>query len=120
MIMRAWSWRLAAVGVAALLIPACKSTPVASVLLMDTFNGSNLSTNWTIGGTGSAVRDTLNGFQDTTSLRLSGTAGQAPTADSKATFNAAAMTFSVHMAADTAAGTDVGVGSIIIKDNFGA
>lgn len=118
MITKAWVWRVALIGVAGILIPACKATPSAAVLLMDSFNGTFPGTAWATGGTGSAVKDTLIGF-DPPSLRLSGTGGQTVTADTTATFNAAAMTFSVHMAADTAAGTDVGVGSIIIKDTFG-
>jgi len=119
MIMKAWAWRLAVVGVAAAVIPACKATPTAAVLLMDTFNNPVLTTNWTLGGTGSVVRDTGNGFTDTTSLRMSGTVTQNATATSKTTFNVTAVTFSVHMAADTGGAAGVGVGKITINDNVG-
>jgi hypothetical protein len=123
MMTRAWARRLAAMLIAGLLIPACKDADSASILFMDQFNGVFPGTAWTPATTGSAtaVRDVANGAGTSppfASLRMSASAGTSSvTAETTASFNAPSTTFSVHMAADTSAGTDVGTGSIVIRDN---
>jgi hypothetical protein len=119
MIAKAWVRRLAVIGIAAALGPACKGSASSAVLFLEIFSGMFPGTNWTTTGTGTAAKDATEGFPDPDSLKLSGTAGQDISAETQSGFNALAMTFSVHMAADTALGTDVGTGIIRINDNLG-
>src|SRR4030095_1958809 len=94
MITKTWAWRMALIGIAGILIPACKATPAPAVLFMDVFNGTFPGTAWTVGGTGGAVKDTLHGVSDpVSSLRLSGSGGQSVTADTTAALHRAGLTF---------------------------
>lgn len=121
MMTRAWAWRFAAVMIAGLLIPACKDAGVPAVLFLDTFNGAYPGTNWSPSATGSAtaVKDVTNGVGSIppfeSLVMTSSAAASSVTAETTSSFNPAAVTFSVMMAADTASGSD-GIGTITIRD----
>lgn len=118
---KAWAGRLAATAIAALLIPACKDAGVPVTLFLETFNGAYPGTSWSPSVTGSAtaVKDVTNGVGSTPPFAsLVMTASAAPSSvatETTASFNPAAMTVSVAMAADTATGND-GIGTITIRD----
>jgi hypothetical protein len=126
MMTRAWAWRFAAIAIAGLLIPACRAADSGTILFMDQFNGAFPGTAWTTAqtGSGTVVRDVANGVESNppfTSLRMSSSAGTSSvTAETTTSFNSPSAVFSVHMAADTSAGTDVGTGSIVVRDNSAA
>lgn len=118
MITRAWTSRLAAMAFAVLLLPACKATKTPTVLLFEQF-GTFPGTNWTTPaptGSATAVKDVLNGHTDPPSLRMTASStGSSVTTETTASFNAPSVSFAVHMAADTAGGSD-GIGTITIRD----
>ena len=122
MMTKAWAWRLAAMSVAAILIPACKGSDVPATLFLDTFTGAYPGTNWVEAaptGTAAVVKDVTNGVGTTppfACVRINASsASSAITTETASTFNAAAATFVVYMAADTGTGTD-GIGTVKILD----
>jgi len=121
MITKAWAWRAAMIGAAAFLIPACSDT-TSGFLLNEQFNGTFPGTAWTLAGSAAAVKDLSIGTGSPPkppSLRMSSVAApDSVTATSTTLLNADAVTVAVSIAADTTLGTDVGTGSIVIKDSF--
>src|SRR5688572_12290431 len=124
MMMRVWALRTVLMGIAALILPACKDADSPSILFLETFDGVFPGTRWTTPaptGTASAVKDVLNGSPDPGSLRMTATStGSSITTESTSTFPTAALSFSVHMAADTPVAGDAGIGTIKILDSFAA
>jgi hypothetical protein len=117
-----WARRLAAIAVAALVIPACKSADVPQTLFLDTFVGTYPGTNWVEAApTGSAVvlKDVTHGVGTTPPFESLAITSSAATSSIKtktaSSFNPAAVTFSIQMAADTASGSN-GIGTITIRD----
>jgi hypothetical protein len=119
-----WMRRLAATAVAALLIPACKSAGVPDTLFLDTFVNAYPGTNWVEAaptGTAIAVKDVTHGVGTTPpfeSLAMTASSvSSSITTQTASSFNPAAVTFSVEMAADTASGAD-GIGTITIRNTI--
>jgi hypothetical protein len=121
---KTWARRLAATAVAALLIPACKSSKVPDTLFLDTFDGAYPGTNWVQAaptGSAIAVKDVTHGVGTTPpfeSLAMTASSvSSAITTETASSFNPSAVTFSIQMAADTASGAD-GIGTITIRDSI--
>ena len=121
---RAWAARTVLMGIAALMLPACKDADSPSILFLETFDGVFPGTRWSVPaatGTATAVKDVLNGSPDPGSLRMTATStGSSITTETTTTFPTAALSFSVHMAADPAPPGGEGIGTIKILDGSAA
>jgi hypothetical protein len=120
MITKTWAWRIAAIAVAAMLIPACsKGIQAAGFLMLEGF-GVFPGTNWTGPSTTNGATAALGGVGSPAPALEMGVGTTLPSTASTTTtlaFNNPNVTISVHMASLALAAGDTGVGTISILDS---